>query len=403
MKKLLFLVVISLFLFTGVSFADFESLHLENTTLVEFSDWYSHRTGLTVVVADGLNPSVNISSYKFTSGQLPVLFDAVLTANNLQQTRVKDVIFVHLPVTQKPLPLLPDLLPVDKTADYVFKVYSLKNVRFESIEKSLKSVSPDSLLTPLAGSHKFALFADLVEHNKIDLILPAMDVLSPQVLVEAIIMEVATNKYKEVGVSINAILDNARLVASSTFSAPLIPGAMASYNRGDFRSVVTAINGIDSVNLLSSPSILVSSGSSGSVVVGQNVPFVTGSYTESSDTSSNPFQTIERQDVGLSLTVLPYVISDDMVDLVVKQEVSTVSTDDIASDIITDKREIKTRLILKTGDWIYLGGLVNETTDDSSLGVPGLMHIPFIGRAFRIDRTDTVKRDLSVLLRVTFV
>jgi len=386
--------------------------NMQDAPLKDFVNWISDATGKNIIVAPGVDTVLNLKVRNIEDDDVWPFFVSCLEAQGLTVTE-KDLF--HL-VTKTPLTVVQpgDSLPVvgDPGSGHVVplpgepttgKLYKVLNVLYASIDKALQSVSPGSSFSAVPGTQFFYLVATQDEHDKIETLLPALDIRSPRVLVEAVVMEVAQNKSQEVGVSVSAVLDNARLLATSTFASPSLPGAVASYTRTDFRAVVSALNGLDHLKLLSSPSILVSPGSKGSVVVGQNVPFVTGSYSDSSDGGDQPFQTIERQDVGLTLSVFPLVISSNLIDLVIGQEVSTVSSDDIASDIITDKRSITTRLTLTPGEWISLGGLVNEVTDESSVGVPGLMNIPFLGRAFRIDRSSQVKRDLSVLLRVTLV
>ncbi len=136
--------------------------------------------------------------------------------------------------------------------------------------------------------------------------------------------------------------------------------------------------------------------------VGQQVPFVTGQYSQSGtgQPGINPFQTINREDVGLKLKITPRINEGDAVQLAIEQEVSSLSqAASGAVDLVTNKREIKTHVIVDDGDIIVLGGLIDDTLQENQERVPILGSIPILGRAFRYDRTSKVKRNLMVFLR----
>jgi general secretion pathway protein D len=142
------------------------------------------------------------------------------------------------------------------------------------------------------------------------------------------------------------------------------------------------------------------------IVVGQNVPFVTGSYsnTGGGTTPTNPFQTIERQDVGLTLKIKPQINEGDAIKLDVSQEVSSVSPSSVgASDIVTNKRSIKTSVMVDDGNVIVLGGLIQDDLKESQQKVPGLGDIPLLGWLFRYRKTTKVKTNLMVFLRPTII
>jgi general secretion pathway protein D len=142
------------------------------------------------------------------------------------------------------------------------------------------------------------------------------------------------------------------------------------------------------------------------IVVGQNVPFVTGQYSNAGggSTPSSPFQTIKRQDVGLRLKILPQINQGDAITLDILQEISSIAPSTVsAADIITNKRSIQTRVIANDGDLIILGGLIDDSLQETSEKVPLLGDLPIFGAAFRYKKTQLVKRNLMVFIRPTVV
>ena len=139
------------------------------------------------------------------------------------------------------------------------------------------------------------------------------------------------------------------------------------------------------------------------IVIGQNVPFITGSYTSTggSSTSVNPFQTVQREDVGLTLRVKPQINEGNAVKLEIEQEVSSISStaNTGASDIITNKRTIKTVVMVEDGNTVVLGGLIDENLQQTEEKVPLLGDIPLLGALFRANTTTKVKQNLMVFLR----
>jgi general secretion pathway protein D len=146
------------------------------------------------------------------------------------------------------------------------------------------------------------------------------------------------------------------------------------------------------------------------IKVGQEVPFVTGSYTTNTGSSGgasgsaasgigNPFQTLQRKDVGLTLTVTPHVNSGDSVRMDIHQEVSNLLPPvHGAVDLVTNKREIKTTVLFKNDSVLVLGGLISDNVKDSVQKVPALGDIPLIGNLFRYRSNDHLKQDLMVFL-----
>ncbi|MCP1672120.1 type II secretion system secretin GspD [Kerstersia gyiorum] len=162
-----------------------------------------------------------------------------------------------------------------------------------------------------------------------------------------------------------------------------------------------AMEGTGQANVLSTPNLMTLDNEEASIMVGKTVPFVTGQYTTSGDGSSNPFQTIEREDVGLTLRIRPQISEGGTVKLALYQEVSNI--DDAAStsssSIVTRKRSLETNVLVDDGQIIVLGGLLEDNVSNTTVAVPLLGSIPFIGNLFRYDKRTRTKTNLMVFLR----
>jgi general secretion pathway protein D len=163
-----------------------------------------------------------------------------------------------------------------------------------------------------------------------------------------------------------------------------------------------AMQNTGEANILSTPNLLTLDNQSASILVGKTVPFVTGQYvTSGSNGSSNPFQTIEREDVGLKLNIRPQISEGGAVKLDIYQEVSTIdeSRSNSTTGIVTNKRAIDTSVLIDDGQIIVLGGLMDENVTLTSNSVPGLGSLPVIGSLFRYDTRKRTKTNLMVFLR----
>jgi len=174
-------------------------------------------------------------------------------------------------------------------------------------------------------------------------------------------------------------------------------------------TMTTILNALESqgnANILSTPSLLTLDNEEAFITVGQQVPFVTGSYTNTGAANgvANPFQTIQRENVGVTLQVTPQINEGDSVVMDIVQEVSSISQQVLsASDVITNERKIETKVLAKDGDIIVLGGLVKDDVQDSQQGVPLLSDIPVLGRLFRSDVVSVTKSNLLVFIRSTII
>jgi len=248
-----------------------------------------------------------------------------------------------------------------------------------------------------------------------------------QVLVEAVIFEMSVDGFSDLSVQFGAVLNDA-IVGGVQFALEGRPsltslvstvlngdvanpgnGGVIGGRRGDsttgIAGLLTAIAQTRSTRLLSTPSIMTLNGQEAEIVVAQNVPFVTGQFTQVGQGAvEEPFQTIERQDVGLTLNVVPQINADGTVRMVIKQEVSNLTNStSSAGGEITAKRALSTTVLVRDGNVIMLGGLLENGFGSDAQRVPGLSELPLVGGLFRGKSGSRNQRVLLVLLRPRIV
>lgn len=261
-------------------------------------------------------------------------------------------------------------------------------------------------------------------------IIDKLDVRRAQVFVESLIVEISAEKAAEFGIQFQAlsnlgnnstggiggtnfgsrgggrnILDTAANLNSTGGGLNVgvikgkvdVPGVGSITNLGFLaRALETQAN----ANILSTPNLLTLDNEEARIIIGQNVPFITGQFTATGNSAAvNPFQTIERRDVGLTLRVKPQVSEGGTVKLGIYQEVSSVQDRTQSAGIITNKRAIESNVIVDDGSIIVLGGLVEDRYSDTAEKVPGLGDLPGVGVFFRYDTRKRMKTNLMVFLR----
>jgi len=255
-------------------------------------------------------------------------------------------------------------------------------------------------------------------------IIRQLDIRRAQVLVESIIAEISNSRGKDfssqfvvggkegnndrvpVGVSnfggsggiIGLLSGDPQTIAGSLGDG--ITFGFGSDQNNRFAFLLKALTADAATNILSTPSVVTMDNQEAEIVVAQNVPFITGSFTTAADGASNPFQTVERQDVGITLKVTPQINDGNTIKLEIAQEVSNVSASTAANgDIITNKRSINTSVLVEDGEILVLGGLIDDTLRDQVSKVPLLGDIPLLGWLFRSHSTTKEKQNLMVFMR----
>ncbi|UPR58260.1 type II secretion system secretin GspD [Vibrio sp. ED004] len=283
--------------------------------------------------------------------------------------------------------------------------------------------------------------------NALQDVIAQLDIRRAQVLIEALIVEMAEGdginlgvqwgnldtgaviQYGNTGASIGGVMvgleeakdtetttavydDNGAFVRNettteqgdySTLASALsgVNGAAMSVVMGDWTALISAVATDSNSNILSSPSITVMDNGEASFIVGEEVPVLTGSTAGSSN--DNPFQTVERKEVGIKLKVVPQINEGDSVQLNIEQEVSNVLGANGAVDVRFAKRQLNTSVIVQDGQMLVLGGLIDERALESESKVPFLGDIPVLGHLFKSTSTQVEKKNLMVFIKPTII
>ena len=238
-----------------------------------------------------------------------------------------------------------------------------------------------------------------------------LDIRRAQVLVEAIIAEVGERDARELGVEWKTSFDGEGAEAISRFTGGAVDVAdnplttigrgltLGYFRNGSLRALVRALELNQDNNILSTPSVVTLDNQEAEILVGSNVPFITGQSTGAGSPTSDPFTTIERQDIGITLKVTPQINQGDAITLDILQIVETLTDAQVAEDVVTDKRSVHTTVLLNDNDILVLGGLMQDQRTESVQKVPLLGDIPLLGALFRSTSTVVEKKNLMVFVR----
>jgi len=254
-------------------------------------------------------------------------------------------------------------------------------------------------------------------------VIQKLDIRRAQVMVEAVIAEVSSERARQLGVQWGAFSPSTGLglinfdrtgrgilqlgagvagFLDGSVAAPPNPGdglnlgGIGQTGSTQIAMLISALQGDSSSNILSTPSLLTLDNEEAEIVVGQNVPFIVGRSIED---SGQAFDTIRREDVGVKLRVRPQINEGNAIRLEIEQEVSQIAPGAAgAADLITNTRNLRTHVIVDDGEMLVLGGLIDEQRVDTRDQVPGLGNIPGVGRLFRYDTERSEKRNLMVFL-----
>ncbi|SEN34088.1 general secretion pathway protein D [Pseudomonas sp. ok272] len=284
-----------------------------------------------------------------------------------------------------------------------------------------KDAAPATAVTVKADERQNALviFAAPAQLRTLENIVRELDQPRAQVLIHAAIVEITGDIVQALGVQWG--LDSGNATGLINFPGTGVPvlgglnfddknpapeGSFLRLGNGSFSALISALASNSHSNLLSTPSLLTLDNQEAEIIVGQNVPFKTGSYATNSNGADNPFTTVERKDVGISLKVRPYINEGSLLRLDVEQEISDIapSVSGIdSSDLITNKRALKSTILANDGEIIVIGGLIKDSVRSQESGVPGLRSIPYLGALFRWTKDTQTKSNLMVFLRPTIV
>jgi general secretion pathway protein D len=268
------------------------------------------------------------------------------------------------------------------------------------------------------------------QYRQLRSVIDMLDQRRAQVFVESLIAEVSADKAAEFGVqwmsgtgtngSLVGLLGTNFAVGGTNLLTVAAGAASGNYTAstglnlavGAQRNGALALGALarflqsnGDANVLSTPNLLTLDNEEAKIVIGQNVPFVTGSYAAAAAGTTNPFTTIERKDVGLTLRVRPQISENGTIKMQVYQEVSNVDAKSVGSKdgLITNKRSIETNVLVNDGSIVVLGGLLQDDTSTSQEKVPGLGDIPLFGNLFKSEARSRKKTNLMVFLRPVVV
>lgn len=303
-----------------------------------------------------------------------------------------------------------------------------------------RSGTEASLIQADEATNALIINASDAVYNNLRAVIEKLDVRRAQVYVEALIAEITSDKASELGFQwasagragdgavaglqnfrggqdgglVNVITNPATALGATNGLTLAFLGKTITLPDGtkvrSIGALARALQSNNLANILSTPNLLTLDNAEAKIIVGQNVPFVTGSFvspaSSGTTTGVNPFQTIERRDVGIQLRIKPQISEGGGVKLDIFQEISTVTPAPAgitASDIITNKRSVETKVLVDDGATVVLGGLIEDRVTEQRTQVPILGSIPLLGALFRSTTSEKQKTNLMVFLRPTIL
>lgn len=282
------------------------------------------------------------------------------------------------------------------------------------------------------GTNSVVMRAPSVVQQDMHAIIDQLDIPRAQVHIQAIIVEMSANRAAELGLTwiidgaggdqaalltnfsaiTGGILDLAQIGSSDTPDTGLIRDGLTAAvgdlddNGTSWAAVVSALNGDGETNVMQMPELVVLDNEEATIEVGQEVPFVTGQYTNQGQGGPggvNPFQTTQREPVGTLLTITPRINEGTGMRLQISQEISSISASNVASDVITNRRAIETSVFVNDGDILVLGGLMDDQLRENEESIPGLGKIPGFKWLFSARSSQRTKTSLMVFIRPTIL
>ncbi len=327
--------------------------------------------------------------------------------------------------TNNDMVLRPKVAKVDKKEVVQVKVFELNYADSKEIIESLKTLAPsvddEISISAQESSNQIVLSGTLSSVKIFSEVIEKLDRAPRQVYLDAIIAEVSEESAIKLGLQFSVNTENISTSSVTGVSGTNIgavagdallagaTGGILALGRGanlvpDIGIMLTALQGNSDNRILATPSLMASENKESIILVGQNVPFITGQFTNEGGNNSGPFQTIQREDLGTSLRLKPKIGANGNIIMEIWQETSRIdqSTPGL-SDIVTVKRQISTVVSANDGETIAIGGLKVEQQEIGVSKVPFLGDLPFIGKAFRQEVTNSVSRNLVIFLRPTLV
>ena len=383
--------------FTAAPSTAAERVEFYDATLQDFVDFAATQLNKSIVVGADI-------------GQTPIsVFAAYDSPQQLEKLLADSVVSSGLFFSASGSTLRISAAPVVESPETVTQVFQLRHLQSDFAYQAVRDVlqartdNSDTMnlstVTPSPTSNAVIVSGTQSQLESVAAVLAEIDRPRRQVLITAVVAELADDDFEALGLNVGA--DSSRLgVAGSTIrpSDRSDLGFSVTFSGPTLSAFLQAVKSTGRNRILSTPQLLTLNRERASIVVGQNVPFVTGQTTSGSTPAADPFQTIVRQDVGVTLEVTPFITPANAIELQVMQSASTVADDTTAADIITNTRKVATRVQLQDGEGVLLGGLRSQQTDESLSRVPVLSAIPVIGKAFQHRSQRTRATNLVVLI-----
>jgi len=387
-------------------------IDMQGADVREFVHWYSEQTATPIAIDPSIDGTLTVYAPDVTDDQLPEFFDGVMQSHGYQlvpgnpptlvPAQARSGFMGQLGLRQSQQPTVSRVLPITHLrADDLAPL-----VNAFLAQTTPGSVSSSANAQVLHAANALLVNGPADRIADLENLLPQIDVTRAQVLIRAIIFETTDGDSFDFGVAFGRARNGSNPAGgfntSSLGSSLSTPGAAFGIFDGDTLALaITAIRKDSNARVLSTPQILTLSGKRGTISVGQNVPFITGRVTGEAANIENPFQTIERKDIGITLNVFPVVTPSGLVVMDVNTAADSLTDSLLASDIITNQRSIATTVQIQSGQSVLLGGLVSEENRQQESSVPVLSDIPVIGNLFRSTSTSNQTSNLYVLLQAT--
>ena len=323
-----------------------------------------------------------------------------------------------------------------KNAEAVKLAATLQAIYQGEVAREAMAGQPDSPLASIiqadAATNSIIITAPDAIYNTLRAALDKLDVRRAQVYVEALIVEITADRAAEFGVqwqNLSGLGDSGSQAFGGTnfgttgqniigvagnptsvgtgLNVGVVNGSVNIPGLGEVLNLSLLMRALETdgnANILSTPTLLTLDNEEAEIIIGQNVPFLTGQFAiTGSSVSPSPFQTIERHDVGLTLRIKPQISEGGTVRLEIYQEVSSINDKTNPAGVITNKRAVSSMVLVEDGQIVVIGGLIQDSVSDDMQKVPVLGSLPLIGGMFRFQSRSQNKTNLMIFLRPTLV
>ncbi len=398
-----------------------EPVSLNNAPIRSFALWYSQKANKAVVVNPDVKGNITVFNGDVNQSNIDDFFKSVLNANGFVLISGDPAVIstpsklpsqalnnedyedpaAYQSVSDSGTTDAAPQLPVDLTVRN-FRLSRVRSTDVLPLAKIFVDSNGGGNVVDYPGNNSLVVSGSAAIMGALGEFITSIDVARQQVLIQSLMFETTMTNGADLSFAAGSA-SGGRVAGGFNTSAlgtalSTGGGSFGIFNGNILALSLEAVKKDSKSKVLSTPRILTQSGQTGYISVGQNVPFVTGKVTGEAANVNNPFQTIERRDVGISLKVTPVVMGNGQLVLTIDSKADSLSNDNNASDIITNQRQIQTTVQIKDGQTLLLGGLTDTNNTDSNRSVPWFESIPVIGWLFRSHSDSASDRTMFVLL-----